>query len=430
MMSLFFQAGRFGTVVRLAIRSAFNRRVNFVLTLLSIMLSTCLLLSVQRGQDAIHDSFTRAVSGTDLIVGARTSALQLMFYTVFRLGDATHEISWKSYRQISEHPLVAWSIPLALGDSHRGYPVLGTTDGYFEHFRFGHRQPLSFADGKAFDDLYDVVLGARVASQLGYRPGDRITLTHGTSSTPGLEHADRPFRVSGILAATGTPVDRTLHISLEAMQAIHLNWQAGAPIPGLDIPADRVRAFDLRPERITGALVGLKSRAGVFNLQRFINTEIEEPLLAVLPAVALDQLWRLLDIVHKTLQALSILVLVLALCALVTALMASLEQRRRELAILRTIGARPHDLLLLLVLEGLLLTTGGALLGWLLLVIGSAVAAPLLQTHWGIVWPVGGLSGAEARLMALVALVGPSTALLPAWRASRRALATGLTMRI
>ncbi len=430
MKSLSFLISRFGTLLRLAVRSAFNRRVNFLLTLLSIALSTCLLLSVQRGQEAIQDSFTRAVSGTDLIVGARTSPLQLMLYTVFRLGDATHEIGWQSYQQIDAHPLVAWSIPLALGDSHRGYPVLGTTGQYFEHFRFGQRQALSFAAGHAFQDLYDVVLGADVAKRLGYALGDRLTLTHGTGSGPGLDHADKPFRVSGILQPTGTPVDRTLHISLEAMQAIHLNWQGGAPIPGINIPADRVRAFDLQPERITGVLLGLKSRAGVFNLQRFINTEIEEPLLAVLPAVALDQLWRLLDVVHRTLQALSVLVLVLALCGLIIALMASLEQRRRELAILRAVGARPLDLLLLLVLEGGLLSSAGAVLGWLLLMAGSALSAPMLQTHWGIVWPVARLSLAEIQLLVLVAAIGPLTALLPAWRASRRALASGLTMRV
>lgn len=419
-----------GTLMRLALLSALNRRVGFCLTLLSVALSTCLLLTVQRGQQAIHESFTRAVSGTDLIIGARTSPLQLMLYAVFRLGDATHDISWRAYQRIHDHPMVAWSIPLALGDSHQGYPVLGTTQDYFRHFRYGRRQSLNLAAGKPFDDLYDVVLGADVARRLGYRLGDRLTLTHGTGSTPGIAHADKPFRVSGILAATGTPVDRTLHISLEAMSAIHLNWQGGAPLPGVNIPAERVRAFDLTPVTITAALVGLKSRAGVFNMQRLINHEMEEPMLAVLPAVALDQLWRLLDIVHKTLQALSLLVLVLTFCALITAILAALSQRRRELAMLRAVGARPRDLLCLLTLEGLLLTGGGALLGHLLLITGSALAAPWLQTHWGILWPVGGMSEAEAQWMLLIALAGPLTALLPAWWASRRALVDGLTARL
>lgn len=425
-----FLLARLGTLLRLALRSAANRRVNVCLTMLSVALSTCLLLTVQRGQQAIHDSFTRAVSGTDLIVGARTSPLQLMLYAVFRLGDPTHEISWKSHERIRQDPLVAWTIPIALGDSHRGFPVLGTDIGYFTHFRYGARQPLSLAEGKPFEDIFDVVLGAEVARQLGYRIGDRLTLTHGTGSAPGIEHADKPFTVSGILAATGTPVDRTLHISLEAMQAIHLNWQGGAPIPGINIPASKVRAFDLQPEYITAILVGLKSRAGVFNVQRSINGMEDEALLAVLPAVALDQLWRLLDIVTRTLQALSVLVLVLSLCSLVTALLASLEQRQRELAILRAVGARPLDLLTLLVLEGALLTTGGALLGYGVLTLVSAATASWLQGQWGIVWPVARLSADEGLLMLLVAIAGPLTALLPAWRASRRALADGLTPRL
>ena len=253
MSALSFTLARLGTLVRLAFRSAGNRRVNFWLTLVSIALSTCLLLTVQRGQQAIHDSFTRAVSGTDLIVGARTSPLQLMLYAVFRLGDPTHEISWDAYERVRHNRLVAWTIPIALGDSHRGFPVLGTDAAYFEHFRYGAREHLQLAQGKPFEQIFDVVLGAEVARRLGYRLGDRLTLTHGTGDAPGIEHADKPFQVSGILAPTGTPVDRTLHISLDAMTAIHLNWQAGAPIPGINIPADKVKAFDLKPEFITAA---------------------------------------------------------------------------------------------------------------------------------------------------------------------------------
>lgn len=427
-ISLFLD--RLLTLVRLAFRSAGNRRTNFWLTLLSIALSTSLLLAVQRGQQAIHDSFTRAVSGTDLIVGARTSPLQLMLYAVFRLGDPTHEISWQSYDRIRKHPLVSWTIPIALGDSHKGFPVLGTDRNYFEHFRYGAREKLQLAEGKPFHEIFEVVLGAEVARKLGYRLGDRLTLTHGTGDAPGIEHADKPFHVSGILAPTGTPVDRTLHISLDAMTAIHLNWQSGAPMPGVNIPADKVRAFDLQPEFITATLVGLKSRAGVFNLQRDINANEDEALLAVLPAVALNQLWRLLDIVTRTLQALSALVLVLSLCGLITALLASLEQRQRELAILRAVGARPLDLLFLLVLEGALLTAGGACAGYGLLGLASALAAPVLQNQWGIVWPIAHLTADELQLMALVAVAGPLTALWPAWRASQRALADGLTPRL
>lgn len=430
MSALSFFLDRLVTLLRLAFRSAGNRRANFWLTLISIALSTSLLLTVQRGQQAIHDSFTRAVSGTDLIVGARTSPLQLMLYAVFRLGDPTHEISWQSYDRIRKNPLVGWTIPIALGDSHKGFPVLGTDQNYFEHFRYGAREPLQMAQGKRFEGIFDVVLGAEVARKLGYGLGDRITLTHGTGDAPGMEHADKPFQVSGILAPTGTPVDRTLHISLDAMTAIHLNWQSGAPIPGIDIPADKVRAFDLQPEFITATLVGLKSRAGVFNLQRDINATEDEALLAVLPAVALNQLWRLLDIVTRTLQVLSVLVLVMSLCALVTALLASLEQRQRELAILRAVGARPLDLLFLLVLEGALLTVGGACLGYALLGGASALAAPVLQNQWGIVWPIARFTADEMQLLALVAAAGPVTALWPAWRASQRALADGLTARL
>ena len=416
---------------RLAMASLANRRFTAILTAFAIALSVCLLLAVERVRVEARNSFASTISGTDLIVGARSGSVNLLLYSVFRIGNATNNIRWDSYEHFAANPQVKWAIPISLGDSHRGYRVMGTNESYFEHYQYGRKQNLELASGRAFaTDPFEVVLGAEVADALHYKLGDKLVLAHGVAAVSLVKHDDKPFTVVGILKRTGTPVDRTLHISLDAMTAIHLNWQAGAPIPGINIPADKVKAFDLKPEFITAALVGLKSRAGVFNLQRDINADEDEALLAVLPAVALNQLWRLLDIVTRTLQALSALVLVLSLCNLVTALLASLEQRQRELAILRAVGARPLDLLFLLVQEGMLLTVGGALLGYLLLTVGSLLAAPLLLNQWGIVWPVTRFAADELWLLALVAVAGPITALWPAWRASQRALADGLTPRL
>ena len=414
----------------IALKSAWNRRLTLGLTLLAIALAVTLLLSVERIRQAARDGFAQSVSGTDLIVGARGSPLQLVLYAVFHVGEASNNIDWQSYRAIAADPAVAWSVPLSLGDSHRGFPVLGTTPGYFEHYRYGDRQALRFVAGQAFDGLFDAVLGAEVAATLGYRPGERITLSHGNGQLPGLAHADKPFTVVGILAPTGTPVDRTVHVGLPAIEAIHLDWQGGAPIPGVAIPVEMVGKFDLQPKNITAFLLGLHQRTAVFRLQRRIAEFRGEPLLAVLPGVALDQLWQTVGIVEKTLLGISWLVVGVGLAGLIAVMLASLGERRRELAVLRSVGAGPRDILFLLVLETVGVTVLGMLLSLAMLSAGAWLGGPWLAARFGLSTLPLALSPGELRLLAGVFVAALLVSLWPAWRAYRQSLADGLIPRL
>lgn len=414
----------------LAAKSALNRRLTLGLTLVAVALSVTLLLGVERIRQEARDSFAQSVSGTDLVVGARTSPVQLMLYAVFRIGEATNNIRWQSYLTIVENPAVAWSIPLSLGDSHRGFPVLGTSTAYFEHFRYGDAQSLAFVAGKPFTEVFEAVLGAEVAERLGYRLNEHIVLNHGMGDVGLAEHSDKPFTVVGILARTGTPVDRTVHISLTAMEAIHLDWQGGALLPGLTIPPEYVKKFDLTPKKITAALVGLKSRAGVFKMQREVNEFRGEPLLAVLPGVALDQLWQVVGIAERTLLAVSAMVVAVGLAGLVAVVLASLGERRRELAILRSVGARSMDVFLLLTAEGLSITVLGALLGVAVLTVLTFFLGPVAQSHFGITLRPRWVSVDELRLLGTVVGAGLVASLIPGYRAYKLSLADGLTPRL
>jgi putative ABC transport system permease protein len=413
----------------LALKSAWNRRYTLGLTLVAIALSVILLLGIERLRNDARDSFAHAVSGTDLIVGARSSPLQLLLYSVFRLGEASNNLSWDSVQALAAHPAVAWTIPLSLGDSHRGFPVLGTTPAYFEHFRYGNQQALHLAQGKPFVGLFDAVMGAEVADRLGYRLNDAIALTHGMSEM-GSEHADKPFRVVGILARTGTPVDRSVHISLAALEAIHLDWQGGAPIPGFAIAPELVQKFDLTPKSVTALLVGLKTRTGVFSMQRYIANYSAEPLMAVLPGVVLSQLWEMMAIAERALLAISTLVVVVSFAGLVAVVLAGLGERRRELAILRANGARPLDLFTLLAMEGGAVTMAGALMGLLLLTLLSGVLGPWMEAEYGLLLSATWPTWQELRLLGWVLLVGTVASLLPGYRAYRMSLADGLTPRV
>ncbi|WP_342050899.1 MULTISPECIES: ABC transporter permease [unclassified Cupriavidus] len=428
------------TLFGLAARSAWNRRYNLLLMVVAIALSTALLLGVERIRQQVRAGFSQSVSGTDLIVGARGSPMQLMLYTVFHLGSATNDMRWDSARRIAAHPLVAWTIPVSLGDSHRGFPVLATNGDYFQYFRYGAQHALRLAEGKPLDarpdGLFDAVIGAEVARTLHYRIGDRIVLSHGDDDAhehdhgplaEHHEHADKPFVVTGILAPTGTPVDRTVHITLEAMEAIHLDWQAGAPMPGMSIPQQLVRKFDLTPKHVTGLLVGLKLRSRVFAVQREIADDTREPLMAVLPGVALDELWDMIGVAETGMMLMSALVVAVGLAGLVSSILAALGERRRELAILRAVGARPLDLLLLLAAEGFCLMLAGTLAGYMLLTAVSVAIAPWLQASLGIALPVAWPQASELPLLGAIVAAGAVASLLPGWRAYRISLADGLT---
>lgn len=417
-------------IFSLAWRSLLNRRFTALLTVMSIALSVALLVGVERLRTEARSSFANTLSGTDLIVGARSGPVQLLLYAVFRIGDATNNISWQSYQDVAAHPKVAWTVPISLGDSHRGFRVLGTTAAYFEHYRYARDRRLVVAEGQRFDDLYDAVLGAEVADRLGYQVGDSIVVAHGASDVSFARHDDKPFRVAGILARTGTPVDRTVHVGLEAIEAIHVDWQSGAPIPGMSVSADRTRHMDLTPKAITAVLVGLKSKIATFKVQRFINDYPEEPLSAILPGVALSQLWNLIGIAENALLIVSAFVVVVGLFGMLTALLTSLNERRREMAILRSVGARPGHVFALIMGEAGFLTLLGVLSGLALLYALMLAGQPIIENRFGIFIAIGGLSSYEWILLGVVVAAGFLVGSIPSYRAYRLSLADGLTVHV
>ena len=418
-------------VLNLALKSLWNRRTTALLTISAIAVSVALLLGVQKLRTAAREGFANTVSGVDLIVGARSGPLNLLLYSVFRVGDATANVSWASYQKIARHPDVAWTIPISLGDSHRGFRVMGTDHSYFEHYRFGGTRELRFDSGGPFHDLYDAVLGADVARTLGYRLGDSIVIAHGVGNVSFAEHKDKPFRIAGILAPTGTPVDRTVHVSLEAITAIHIDWQSGMQAPeGFRVSADEARLRDLTPDSITAFLVGMRSRVMTFTMQRAINDYRQEPLLAILPGVALSQLWELVGIADTALMVIAAFVVLAGLLGMLTAILTSLNERRREMAVLRAVGARPRHIFALLVAEaGLLASVGvaaGVCLTYLLLLAGR----PLLERRFGIFVGVSGLSALDLEVLGTVVLAALLMGVLPALRAYRNTLSDGLQIRV
>ncbi|MEI7967557.1 MAG: ABC transporter permease [Betaproteobacteria bacterium] len=420
-------------ILRLAMASLRARGVTAALTVFSIALSVALLLGVERAREMSRSSFVASVSGTDLIVGARTSPVHLLLFSVFHVGRPAANLKRESADWLAAHPRVAWTIPVSLGDSHRGVAVVGTSAALFEHYRYGPGKALAFARGGAFSHDLDAVLGAETAASLGYDIGQPLVLAHGAGDLSFTRHEGQPFRVTGILAPTGTPVDRTVLVGLRGIDRVHEAGTANGDDDPLAV-ALRSRGGDLPTAQERGALsavlVGLRARRDALALQRVINETAPEPLTAILPVPTLQEVWEIAGVAERALLAVSSMVVVVGLTGMLVALLTSVAERRREMAVLRAVGARPAHVFVLVLSEAALLTGAGVALGTLSLQGFLALGREALRAQFGMTVDTGWPSLQEWQLLLSVALAGILAGVIPAWRLTRLSLADGMTVRV
>tara|TARA_B100000674_G_scaffold481301_1_gene481904 strand:- start:1936 stop:3195 length:1260 start_codon:yes stop_codon:yes gene_type:complete len=409
----------------LAWLSIMNRSGTATVTVFSIMISVALLLGMEQLRQSMRNSFLQTVAGVDLVVGARGDAIPILLYSVFRLGDATNNLRWQSYLEWAADERVEWTIPLSLGDSHKGYRVLGTTSDYWSYYRYGKNLKLDLKMGEFFDGLYEAVIGSVVAEKLGYQLNQQIVIAHGVGNTALFEHDDQPFQVVGILEPTGTPVDQTIHVSLEAIEAIHIGWEDGFPSTETSKPTS-INLDEIQPKSITAFLVRLKSKMNTFRLQGEINAFEKEPLSAILPGVTMQKLWKILGIFEKTLMTISALVILSSLTSLISLLLATLNERRREMAILRSVGAGPLSIFYLLWIEATLICFVGIFLGFVFKYGGLIVVEPIIQDKLGLQIFLGWPGTEELLFFSSIMATGMLMSLFPAWRAYRISLHDGL----
>ena len=463
------------TLIKVAYASLRYRIGGVGLTIASVTLSVFVLLSVEHIRQEARNGFASTVSGVDLIVGARTGEINLLLLSIFRVGNATANVSWGAVEEISEQKSISWVVPISLGDSHRTFRVVGTTAEFFSRYKYAQKKPLSFSQGGEFDALQDVVLGARAAVKLSYVLGDSLVLSHGVADTSFLHHEDLPFSVSGILERTGTPVDNAIFVSLNAIEAMHSEdresenrqrlhegHESHAAHEESDVhEGHEAHESDLMHEgeeshwaheeggahevhdaqegdsdhpnhkgeesdnyhdhraigSVTAILVGLDSPISTLVVQRWINEYSEEALLGILPGVALTQLWALLGNIEAVLLGISILVFVSSLLGLNAMLLASMRERRREIEILRSIGAPSLFIWGLLIIESLLIITIGVVLAIFGLLLAISLANDVLANELGISLSAQILNTSNLSAIGLIYLTALAMTLVPAWRA-------------
>ncbi|MBL6824465.1 MAG: ABC transporter permease [Litoricola sp.] len=414
-------------MIRLMIASMRSRLVPIVLVIVALSASMALLLAVDRIQQATKNGFNQSLSGVDLVLGPGGSGLELVLYTVFHLGKPTNNITTETVSDITDDPMVEWAVPIALGDNHRGYRVISTTDEYFDRIKFGGDQPLVFAQGAPFSDLNETVIGSEVAEALGYALDTSIFVTHG-SQMIGKLHDDFSFKITGILESTGTPIDRAVFVSLEGYELVHLGWQNGSKtvsLQNLDINA--IPKERLYPKTVTAVYLGLTSKLSLFKFIRAVRDYPEEAISAVIPGVALAELWSIVGIVDSVFQLLNWLIIGISIVGMVTMIITGLDSRTRELTILRALGLSPLKLAGLVLLETIIISLTAVLSAIVLVWFLTVAAADLLNQWAGVRIELTWLAIDELSTIMIIVLAGVCASLIPAGMVYRRSLHKGFS---
>lgn len=412
----------------LTYKSLANRKFTSLLCILSIALSVTLFLGIERIRTGARDGFTNTISKTDLIVGAKGGSLQLLLYTVFHIGGAVNNIRMSTYEDIKSNPYVEWAIPISLGDSYKGYRVVATDENFFNHYRFRGDQGVTFQSGVIPTDTFDVVLGSEVAKKLNIKVGDPIVLTHGLSTEAILSHTKTPFKIVGIMNPTMTPIDTGVYINLYGMEAMHIGWETGVPSDE-PINPDRFKKENIQINQLTSFMLKLKSRIAILKLRRMIDSYEKEPVMGIIPALALSEMWQTIGYVEQILFLVSLCVLLVGILSILISLYTSINERRREMAILRSLGARSYHIFTLLLYESMLLVVSGCVLGVGLLYGLLLFVRPWLESNFSVYMEVSPLTLTEWKFLGGIVVAGIIAGLIPAIKAYRNSLQDGLTIK-
>lgn len=412
----------------LTYKSINNRKFTSLLCVLSIALSVALFLGIERIRNGAREGFTNTISKTDLIIGAKGGPLQLLLYTVFHIGGAVNNIRMSTYEEIKSNRLVEWTIPISLGDTYKGYRVVATDENFFLHYRFRGDKKVELSSGTIPQDTFEVALGSEVAKKFKLKIGDPIILSHGISSEAILSHDSTPFHVTAIINPTQTPIDTGVYISLYGMEAMHFGWESGVP-DGQAINADRFKKENIKVTQLTSFMVKLKSRIAVLKMRREIDQYDKEPVMAIIPALALQEMWQTIGYVEQILFLVSLCVLLVGVLSILISLYTSINERRREMAILRSLGASSRHIFALLIYESSFLVLLGCILGVASLYGLLIFVRPWLESNFSVYLEVQPLSKSEWLYLLGIFIAGSFAGLIPAIKAYMNSLQDGLTIK-
>jgi putative ABC transport system permease protein len=415
---------RFG-LMSLVRRSLQQHALSSTVTIVSVGLAAGLTMAVFAINSQTYDAFTGGQVGFDAVLGARGSQLQLVLNTVFHLETSPGNIPWSMYTEIARQPRVSLAIPYAVGDNFKGYRLVGTTADIFTKFQY--RAGTSFVvepGGRFFNEgQREAVAGSYVTKALGLKVGDAINPYHGLQFDEKLKHKDQ-FTVVGILKPTNSPSDRVLWIPIEGIyrmsgHVLRGTGQVYRATEGEEIPEES--------REVSAVMLKFKDPALGFTLDQQINRQGKVATLAWPIARVMSELFDRIGWVSRILTMVAYLVVIVAAGSILASIYNTMNERRREFAILRALGARRTTVFSAIVLEATAITVVGAAVGYFVYGCIFAAAFLVVRAQTGVV--LDGLKFdhalwiTPAGIIALGALAG----LVPAFKAYRTDVASNLT---
>lgn len=341
-------------------RNLNDKRMNSFLSCLLMSLGITIISLLLLLNKQLDDQFKKNIRGIDMVVGAKGSPLQLILSAIYQIDSPTGNISMDEANFLTKNPLVKTAIPLSMGDNYKSFRIIGTNKKYLDHFE------AKIAQGKLFEKSLDVVVGAKAAAVTGLKLGDTFSGTHGYDDN-GDVHNDKKYKVVGILAYSNSVADQVILTPLESVWSIH-EHAAGAmpatPMIGLQGVAGDEKPTEGEPEEkkeITAMLIKFRNPMGLIALPRLINANTK--MQSALPSIEINRLFSLLGVGIDTLRFIALAIIIISGISVFVSLYNSLKERRYELALMLSMGATRIKLFLLLLLEGLIISLIGYIIG-------------------------------------------------------------------
>lgn len=397
-------------IFQTALKSLFYRPLSTFLSVLLLSFGLGLIMVLLEARDRFEESFKRNIQGIDLVVGAKGSPLQLILSGVYHIDAPTGNISLAEFEKLQKNPQIKQAIPLSLGDNYRGYRIVGTNADYPALYQ------AEMERGRAFEKPLEAVIGARVAAQTGLKVGDQFAGNHGLQAESEDSHEHQAYTVTGIMQANGSVLDQLILTPLESVWLVHHH-----PEHDQDHPDDHGHHHDDLPpyeeREISVGLLRFSNPMATLRLPRQINQQTN--MQAALPAIEINRLFSLADNAIDFLQALGLLLLLLAGISVFTALLQSLKDEEAQLAFLRALGSPRRAIFGFILSKGLLLSSAGFLGALVLSQLALWGIHRQVSTNYQYQWEQQLLSPHLLNLLAVVLILGFAAALLPAFRAYR-----------
>ena len=421
-------------ILLLVRRSLRQHLLSTAITVASVALASGLVMAVFSIKTQTHEAFTGGQIGYDAVLGARGSQLQLVLNTVYHLETSPGNIPWTMYQDIKKHPMVQLAIPYALGDNYKGYRIIGTTEQIFTDFEYQEGKKFQVrAGGRFFDPaLAEAVVGSFAAQKLGLKVGDQFQPYHGLEYDPKAQHEEN-FLVVGILEPTNTPSDRAIWIPIDGLFRLGGHTLRGQ---GQDYKPEANKEIPNEHKEVSAVMLKFKTEFAGMTLDQTINKQGKVATLAWPIGKVMAELFEKIGWIDRVLALVAYLVVAVAAGSILASIYNTMNERRREFAILRALGARKHTVFSAIVAEAAAIALLGSLLGFLAYAAILSGAASVTRAQTGVVLDMlrsGQVMFGQTELPVVVlaplgmVLLGALAGVVPAVKAYSTDVASNLT---